>query len=157
MRDIGVGLGLRGRGEGDGCARTTVSGGIISKCDDSSFKHDKRTRTPRPRAGDPTSGKDMSGPTVGRRAGCVCNAVCAGRGCSATRRRLATERAMRTLHAGLHSVCRGHEKPRIPRTRRTSLVKRRESSTGRRSSRASSCGSWVQPSIGIPFADRPDG
>ena len=59
---------------------------------------------------------------------------------------------MRTLHAGLHSVCRGHEKPRIPRTRRTSLVKRRESSTGRRSSRASSCGSWVQPSIGMPFA-----
>jgi hypothetical protein len=39
----------------------------------------------------------------------------------------------------------------MPSTRRTSLVKRNESSTGRRSSNASSDGSCVQPSIGIPF------
>lgn len=45
-----------------------------------------------------------------------------------------------------------HEKPRMPSTRRTSLVNRRESSTGSRSSNASSCGSCVQPSIGIPLA-----
>lgn len=45
----------------------------------------------------------------------------------------------------------GHEKPRIPSTRRTSLVNRKESSTGRRSSNASSDGSCVQPSMGIPF------
>jgi len=41
---------------------------------------------------------------------------------------------------------------RRPRTRRTSDVNRRESRTGRRSSRASSDGSCVQPSIGIPLA-----
>jgi hypothetical protein len=46
----------------------------------------------------------------------------------------------------------GHEKPRMPRTRRTSLVNRRESRTGKRSSNASSDGSCVQPSIGMPFA-----
>jgi hypothetical protein len=39
----------------------------------------------------------------------------------------------------------------MPSTRRTSLVKRNESSTGRRSSNASSDGSCVQPSMGIPF------
>lgn len=47
-----------------------------------------------------------------------------------------------------------HENPRMPSTCRTSLVKRRESRTGKRSSNASSCGSCVQPSIGIPFAAR---
>jgi hypothetical protein len=46
----------------------------------------------------------------------------------------------------------GHEKPRMPRTRRTSLVNRSESRTGKRSSKASSDGSCVQPSIGMPFA-----
>jgi hypothetical protein len=39
----------------------------------------------------------------------------------------------------------------MPSTRRTSLVKRNESSTGRRSSNASSDGSCVHPSMGIPF------
>ena len=46
----------------------------------------------------------------------------------------------------------GHEKPLMPKTRRTSLVNRRESRTGKRSSNASSDGSCVQPSIGMPFA-----
>lgn len=41
---------------------------------------------------------------------------------------------------------------RSPRTRRTSEVNLSESRTGRRSSRASSEGSWVHPSMGIPFA-----
>ena len=39
-----------------------------------------------------------------------------------------------------------------PSTRRTSEVNRRESRTGNRSSKASSEGSCVQPSMGIPFA-----
>ena len=39
-----------------------------------------------------------------------------------------------------------------PSTRRTSEVNRRESRTGNKSSRASSEGSCVQPSMGIPFA-----
>lgn len=49
-------------------------------------------------------------------------------------------------------MARYHTKPRMPRTRRTSLVNRKESSTGRRSRSASSRGSFVQPSIGMPFA-----
>lgn len=44
------------------------------------------------------------------------------------------------------------QKALMPSTRRTSLVKRSESSTGRRSSSASSEGSEYQPSIGMPFA-----
>lgn len=68
---------------------------------------------------------------------------------------------LRAVRRALPSVERGrfvhgcHEKPRMPSTRRTSFVKRRESRTGRRSNRASSWGSFVQPSIGIPFAGDP--
>ena len=51
------------------------------------------------------------------------------------------------------NACRNTQKPRRPRTWRTSPVKRNESSTGRRSSNASSFGSCVQPSIGMPFAN----
>ena len=51
------------------------------------------------------------------------------------------------------NACRNTQKPRRPRTWRTSPVKRNESSTGRRSSSASSFGSCVQPSIGMPFAN----
>ena len=46
----------------------------------------------------------------------------------------------------------GHEKPLIPRTLLTSPVNLSESKTGRSSRRASSWGSCVHPSIGIPFA-----
>jgi hypothetical protein len=46
-----------------------------------------------------------------------------------------------------------HENPLMPRTRRTSPVNLSESRTGNSSSRASSCGSCVQPSIGIPLAN----
>ena len=46
----------------------------------------------------------------------------------------------------------GYEKPLIPRTLLTSPVNLSESKTGRSSRRASSCGSCVHPSIGIPFA-----
>lgn len=51
-------------------------------------------------------------------------------------------------------ACRTEEnqKALIPNTCRTSLVKRKESSTGRRSNSASSDGSEYQPSIGMPFA-----
>jgi len=44
------------------------------------------------------------------------------------------------------------ENPRMPNTLRTSPVKRSESRMGNRSSRASSSGSCVQPSMGMPFA-----
>jgi hypothetical protein len=47
-----------------------------------------------------------------------------------------------------------HENPRIPSTLRTSPVKRNESKTGSKSSNASSDGSCVQPSIGMPLALR---
>ena len=42
---------------------------------------------------------------------------------------------------------------RSPSTWRTSFVKRRLSSMGRRSRRASSFGSLIQPSMGMPLAD----
>jgi hypothetical protein len=45
-----------------------------------------------------------------------------------------------------------NQKALIPNTCRTSLVKRNESRTGRRSNSASSAGSEYQPSIGMPFA-----
>lgn len=45
--------------------------------------------------------------------------------------------------------------PLNPSTRRTSLVNLSESSIGRRSSRHSSLGSLIHPSIGIPFARFP--
>lgn len=45
-----------------------------------------------------------------------------------------------------------HEKPRMPNTRRTSLVNLSESRNGKSASKASSDGSCVQPSIGIPLA-----
>ena len=49
-------------------------------------------------------------------------------------------------------VAKSNQKPRIPSTRRTSLVNLSESNTGRRSNSASSEASEVQPSIGIPLA-----
>lgn len=49
------------------------------------------------------------------------------------------------------------QKPLSPSTCRTSDVKRSESSTGRRSSRAWSFGSENQPSMGMPLAEKKSG
>lgn len=116
-----------------------MGGGIISRCDDSSCNN---TASERDLYNRPTGPRRKADSVRGEEAR-------AGRQPHHLMRASPTPAPARDGGEDRHG---GHEKPRIPRTLRTSRVKRRESSTGSRSSSASSWGSCVQPSIGMPFA-----